>query len=78
MGKLNEMIDLVNSINQKFDKSKYNASIHITRHEIKLKVYGGNFDAIINERVRYFNDAMSFQKMESICVELKYLLSGDL
>ena len=74
-----EFIGLVMEINQKLVGSNGGAKLSITKHEIKVQVYGG-YDftkpAIINQKIRYFQEESSSGKLTTLIDELQKVLES--
>lgn len=79
MSKLFDIIDLVMEINQKLVGSNGGAKLSITKHEIKVQVYDG-YDftkpAIINQKIRYFQEDSSSGKLTVLVDELQKVLEN--
>lgn len=75
-----KIMELVNDINRKFDEEKVSARFHMTRHDIKVEVFNNkkNFteNKVIVERIRYFNDDKSEEKLRQLHLKLHAFLDG--
>lgn len=79
MSKLLDIINLVMEINQKLVDSKGGAKVSITKHEIKVQVYYEyNFTkpAIVNKKIRYFQEESNIGKLNLLVDELQKVLDG--
>lgn len=79
MSKLFDIVDLVMEINQKLIDSDGGAKVSITKHEIKVQVYFEyNFTkpAIINQKIRYFQEESSSGKLTALIDELQKVLES--
>ena len=79
MSKLFDIIELVMEINQKLADSNGGAKLSITKHEIKVQVYDG-YDftkpAIINKKIRYFQEDSNSGKLTALIDELQKVLES--
>ena len=79
MSKLFDIINLVMEINQKLVGSNGGAKLSMTKHEIKVQVYDG-YDftkpAIINQKIRYFQEESSSGKLTVLIDELQKVLES--
>lgn len=79
MSKLFDIIELVMEINQKLVDSNGGAKVSITKHEIKVQVYFG-YDftkpAIVNQKIRYFQDESNSGKLTALIDELQKVLES--
>lgn len=66
-------------INQKLVDSNGGAKVSITKHEIKVQVYFG-YDftkpAIVNQKIRYFQDESNSGKLTALIDELQKVLES--
>ena len=79
MSKLLDIIELVMEINQFLIDSNGGAKLSITKHEIKVQVYFEyNFTkpAIINQKVRYFQEESNSGKLNILIDELQKVLES--
>lgn len=79
MSKLLDIIDLVMEINQKLVDSNGGAKLSITKHEIKVQVYDGDDftkPAIINKKIRYFQEESNSGKLTILIDELQKVLEN--
>ena len=79
MSKLFDIINLVMEINQKLVGSNGGAKLSMTKHEIKVQVYDG-YDftkpAIVNQKIRYFQEESSSGKLTVLIDELQKVLES--
>ena len=79
MSKLLDIIELVMEINQKLVDSNGGAKVSITKHEIKVQVYFG-YDftkpAIVNQKIRYFQEESNSGKLTALIDELQKVLES--
>ncbi len=79
MSKLFDIIGLVMDINQKLVANNGGAKLSITKHEIKVQVYFEyNFTkpAIINQKIRYFQEESNGGKFTTLIDELQKVLES--
>lgn len=79
MSKLFDIIGLVMEINQKLVDSNGGAKVSITKHEIKVQVYFEyNFTkpAVINQKIRYFQEESNSGKLTILIDELQKVLES--
>ena len=79
MSKVFDIIELVMEINQKLVNSNGGAKVSITKHEIKVQVYFG-YDftkpAIVNQKIRYFQQESNSGKLTALIDELQKVLES--
>ena len=79
MSKVFDIIELVMEINQKLVDSSGGAKVSITKHEIKVQVYFG-YDftkpAIVNQKIRYFQEESNSGKLTALIDELQKVLES--
>ena len=66
-------------INQKLVDSNGGAKVLITKHEIKVQVYFGYYfakPAIVNQKIRYFQDESNSGKLTALIDELQKVLES--
>lgn len=77
---VSKIMELVNDINRKFDKEKVSARFHMTRHVLKVEVFDNTKSFtnrnVIVERISYFNDDKSEEKLRKLHLKLHAFLDG--